>query len=300
MRCILVIGREEDPCCRFVLQRLERMGRETLWLPEDRLFPGMDFAWKVWQDGAGGSVRYGQKRATFDALDGVFARFYGIPVTTETYQTKDGQYISSEWNALALAWMSSLACPVVNRLKPELWYKTLLNLPSLMALIPPPNLRLPHTMITTRFEDARAFYLRCDRRARYVPLTQPVVYSLETEEDLNRLEKLMGTLPFQLIERVDGQPAEAFVVNDEVTFTAPDGTRIVEAPPTAADTCREISEALGLAFCQISLVLDGEKKAWLMGANRMPQIYSLDPGVQEEISGHLSELLIGGERRSRT
>jgi hypothetical protein len=58
MGCVAIIGRKEDSCCRLVRSKLEQRGREVLWLPEDRLFPCLDFAWNVWEAGATGVTGY--------------------------------------------------------------------------------------------------------------------------------------------------------------------------------------------------------------------------------------------------
>jgi hypothetical protein len=292
---LMIIGREEDLCCGLVRKQLEQRGRDVLWLPEDRLFPGLDFVWKVWETGVDGFARYAGHEARFEALDSVLARFYGIAVSPETYATKDGQYLCSEWHALTMAWLSALPCPVINRLKPELWYKPKLNTPSLLALVPDSPFRSPRTLITTCFEDCQAFYARCDRRVKYTPLTQTLSYPLENADDLARLEKLIGTLPIQLMEIREGDRVEAFVVGSKALFIGEDGKRFADVPGTIEAGCRNLARRLGLAFCQISLTLNGGK-AWCLGADRFPEFYPLRPEIREEIAGELVELMLNGQR----
>src|SRR5215470_19542895 len=97
---ILVIGRDEDLCCLLVRERLRASGREVLYLPEDRLFPGLDFAWQLDTTESCGRLGLGGHDGAFSDIDGVLARFYGIATSAEDFQTTDGQYLSSEWHAL--------------------------------------------------------------------------------------------------------------------------------------------------------------------------------------------------------
>ena len=79
MGTILILGRQEDACCRLVMRSCVRL----------------------------------------DAVDGVLCRSYGL-FRPEDFDTPDGQYVSAEWHALLMAWMTSMRCPVVNRIRPEL------------------------------------------------------------------------------------------------------------------------------------------------------------------------------------
>src|SRR5215510_3395816 len=132
----LVIGRDEDLCCQLVRQRLAKLGQQILYLPEDRLFPGFRFVWQLDNESSHGTVGFTAEDLQFDEIDGVLARFSGIATSAEEFQTKDGQYLSSEWHALIRGYLQNLACPVVNRLRPELWYKASLQVHELVALVP--------------------------------------------------------------------------------------------------------------------------------------------------------------------
>lgn len=299
MRDLMIIGREEDLCCKIVRKQLEERGRDVLWLPEDRLFPGMDFVWRVWEKDSGGFARYADRQAAFDNIDAVLGRFYGIAVTPEVYATRDGSYLCSEWSALATAWLSALPCRVINRLKPELWYKVKLNLPSLCALVPDLRFDIARTMITTRFEDCVAFYNRCDRRARYVPLTQTISYPLNNPDDLACLDKLTGTLPIQLIEDVEGERVEAFVIGSKILAVGDDGKRRADVFTAVVSGCQDIAERLGLAFCKVTLKLNG-RTAWCLEADRFPDFHSIPAEIQDEIGSELADLMMTGQRSDQT
>src|SRR4051812_15694118 len=99
---VLILGHDGDHCCVRVRDRLTERGREVLFLPENRALPGLDFAWEVQGRTLRGRVRYEEGQETFDEIDGVLARSYGIPVSAETFATTDGRYVSAEWNAVVM------------------------------------------------------------------------------------------------------------------------------------------------------------------------------------------------------
>jgi hypothetical protein len=296
MGTIVIIGREEDLCCRLVRRHLTEMGRGSLLLPEDRLFPHFGFAWKV---AGSGSVSYKEQEVDFRDVDGVLARYYGIPVSAEEFATKDGRYITAEWNALLMAWLPSLRCPVINRLRPELWYKAHLNVTTLAYLVPSLKFRLPRVMVTTEVEEARRFYRGSGGRVRYMPLTQAVGFRVADDEAFDKLSALSGTLPFHLVEAVEGARAEAFVVGERVVLVDEDGARDREHVAEVSARCLEVAEALGLAFCSLSLVRAERGEWYCAGAERMPQLFRLGEEALAEITDGLCGLLTAGERSGR-
>ena len=98
MRVILLIGREDDLCCTLVRNRLSVKGREFIFLYENELFPGLNFAWELNQGKPSGCVGLDSICIRFDQLDSVL-RFSGITTSPEEHATKDGQYLNSEWHA---------------------------------------------------------------------------------------------------------------------------------------------------------------------------------------------------------
>src|SRR5579871_4997140 len=101
MGITLLIGREDDFCCRLVRDRLTETGDDYVFLREDELFPGLTFAWELWQGRSSGYLGIGPDTLPIEQIDSVFARFSGITTSAEEHQTKDGQYLNSEWHALA-------------------------------------------------------------------------------------------------------------------------------------------------------------------------------------------------------
>ena len=265
MGVTLLIGREDDLCCRLVRDRLTAAGREFIFLHENELFPGLNFAWELNQGKTSGCVGLDSECVRLDQLDSVFARFSGITTSPEEHATKDGQYLNSEWHALARGFVESLACPVVNRLRPELWYKMRLGVPDIISLAPAQRFRLPRTIVTTSVAEARSFFHRCGKRMRYSPLSMPSDYLIEREEDMEKLEPLSKTLPLSLTAVVEGHGMSAFVVGSEVVF---DGPR----HELAARYCLDAASSLGLTFCEFELVLTHSGECFCLGIRYAPSL----------------------------
>jgi prepilin-type processing-associated H-X9-DG protein len=287
---ILIVGRQEDACCRLVDEALRERRSRVLFLPEDELLPGLQFSWRPSGKGGVGHLAFADGHVPLDSVDGVLCRSYGI-VRVPDFSTPDGQYVSAEWNALLMAWLSALPCPaVINRLRPDLWYKVRLNVPDLLALAPNLCFKLPRARVTTRAEEARTFCQSIGGPVRFSPLTQPARYRIASAEDRRKLEALAGTLPLYLMEWIDGAGVEAIVVGHEVFLF--DQTGALASRPTGRvhSWCVETATALGLAFCQLSLVESGA--GWYcLGLDRMPQLDLTAPAAQTAIAAELATLL---------
>jgi len=291
MGTTLVVGRDEDLCCKLVRDRLTELGREVLYLRENDLFPGMDFVWELNQGKSRGSVGRGGHRVPFEELDGVLARFTGITTSAEEHKTKDGQYLNSEWHALARGYIHSLPCPVVNRLRPELWYKQRLSTADFSAMAPQARFLQPRTLVTTNFAEVGGFFELCGRRMRYSPISLPANYVIEDAADLEKLERLCGVMPLFLSEVVNGTAVRAFVVGREVVF---DG----EGSDTASEACRESAARLGLTFCEFELVETARGDWYCQGVQCAPYLFDCSEEARARVIDLLiGELCAGDERR---
>jgi len=298
MTAIMVIGRESDVCCQVVRARLTADGRDCLFVAEDELFPGLHFAWQISGEESEGTVGIGSRRIPFRDLGGVLSWAWGIPVSAPSFQTKDGQYVTSEWTALLMAWLDRLPCPVVNRLRPELWYKTHLHVPEIIALAPGVPFTWPAVRVTTSADEARDFYRRCGGHVRYWPLTQHIPYPVENDADLDKLATLAATLPLYLTETVAGERLDAYIVGPRVIPVAMDGSRAEALPAPVARRCREIADALGLTFCMLSLVATSGGDWYGLRLDRMPSLIEVGEDARQDIARDLVAALTGqaGER----
>ena len=288
MGVILIIGRTEDPCCRLVHDRLVAGGREAWLLPEDQLLPGLGFEWKPSSAKQQGSIRYNGRETDFAQVSGILSRAWSVPVSPQDFETADGRYICAEWNALLMAWLSAMPCLVINRIRPELWYKAHLNVPDLASLLPGISLKLPRSLVTTDIDDANDFCRSARGPVRYSPLTQPSKYLIETAADRQQLAALNGSLPLQLTEWVEGRAVDAFVVRSEVLFVDQNGQITGESSTSLVRDCVEISDALGLTFSKLSLIAGTDGDWYCFGVDRTPQLYQ----YSEETRSRIAQALV--------
>jgi hypothetical protein len=291
MGYFLVIGRGEDPCCRAVEEQLMRLGKEVIFLQEQELFPGLEIVWELADGNSRGTVGQGKQTAGFTEIDGVLARFSGFPVSAEEFRTPNGQYLSSEWHALMRGYVRALPCPVINRVRPELWYKPFLSVPDLVSLAPGLKFTLPKTLVATRFEDAKAFFYESGRRITYSPITMPSPYAVNTDEDLQKLEKLSGSLPLYLSEVIPGETVDAYVVGADVIC---DGAQIPESD--VREHCIEIADGLGLSFCHFHLVRSNGGEWYCLGLACMPDLFRCGDETRKILAGRLVDLMVTGDR----
>jgi hypothetical protein len=286
----LILGRIEDPCCRLVKEQLVEQGREALMLPEDRMLPRLRFAWTPSSSAQLGGVRYDGQDLDFADVDGILSRAWSVPVAAEDFASADGRYICAEWNALLMAWLHAMPCPVINRLRPQLWYKVQLNVPDLAALIPEIGLNLPRFIVTTDIAEANAFCRSVRGPVRYSPLTQASQYRIQTAADREKLAALVGSLPLYLAECIEGEAIEAFVVRSEVLFVDRAGKLLNETGEGVAPRCVAASAALGLTFCKLSLLAAPQGEWYCLGIDRAPQLYRLAAETQMRIARGLTKV----------
>jgi len=288
---ILILGRTEDPCCRLVHDQLLAAGWDAWLLPEDQLLPGLGFEWRPSVARQKGSIYYSGREIDFADIHGILSRAWSVPVSAQDFETADGRYICAEWNALLMAWLHAMPCLVINRIRPELWYKAQLNVADLASLLPRIPLKLPRSLVTTDIDDANEFCRSVRGPVRYSPLTQSSRYRIQTEADREKLAALSGSLPFHLTEWVEGRAVDAFVVCSEVLLVDQDGRISDEASSPIARHCVEIADALGLAFCKLSLVAAVDGDWYCLGVDRTPQLYQCTTEAQIDITRALVRAL---------
>ena len=160
-------------------------------------------------------------------------------------------------------------------------------MPDLIALVPELRFALPRTLITTRIADAREFFRACGHIA-YSPLTLPSEYTIDREEDVDKLEALLTLMPLFLSERVSGLRVTAFVAGGAVAFDPP------AANADVARGCLDVSARLGLAFCAVQLLKSDGGEWYCLGVDAMPQLYDCADAVRDLVISRLTTALISG------
>ena len=291
MGTILILGRSEDDFCRLMCDQLCQMGRGVLFVVEEALFPALCFTWRVPDDGV---LRWQGKTVAFPEIDGIISRSYGVPLSADDFATEDGKYISVEWHALLMAWLHRMPCPVINRLRPELWYRVQLQVPDLLSLVPDIPLKVPRMLITTRPEEARAFWENAGGQIYYHPANELTRFPIFAAADLEKLATLSATLPLRLTERIVGTPCDAFVAGERVTLVDPTGGLRPCVPDDLAAACTAIGARLDLTFYRLSLVENEQGEWYCLALDRLPYFRGQSAEAQSAIVRAVAGALTAG------
>jgi hypothetical protein len=184
-------------------------------------------------------------------------------------------------------YIESLPCPVINRPGPELWYKSFLRGSELLSIVPDLTFRLPRTLVTTAFGDARAFFDQCGRRMCYSPLTTRSNYLISTEEGLCKLKPLSSVLPLHLSEVISGDPVDAYVVGKRIVF---DGA----SHASAEASCAEAAASLRLSFCHCRLARTSDDQWYCLSLDRTPNLFDCGAETRDTIIRSLVDILSSG------
>jgi hypothetical protein len=294
MDTVLLIGREADRCCQLVQGQLQQRGmHRVLFLTEDRLLPALRFCWTLDAAESDGYLAVDGERVAFAAIAGVLARFSGVVAPVGDVAPADARYVTAEVHALMRGWLASLTCPVVNRLRPELWYRAELTAPDLVPLRLQPPLQLPQTLITTDAAEAAAFAAQCGGAVVYSPLAISSRYPVRDADALQKLRGLTGLVPLKLTEDLHGTPVRVFVVGNRVFADDADETPLAVDDAVVAQ-CRALGQALGLTFYSVQL-LHTDGGAWYCrSVETLPQLYWGAEAVQDAVAAQLAAILTEG------
>jgi hypothetical protein len=224
----LLIGHENDPCCRLVTAALRERGHTALTtlnpLAEERLL-----TWAL-DTGSSRSVLRWPGAATLDegTLRGVLVRSPGGPAAAEGWAPDDLAYVQAEMNAALVAWLRALPCPVVNRPTADLWFRPQRSLPEWRAPFERCGLPALAAQITSDIEAARRFAERWDGCVMYAPLTSQTRYPVVDEAQWSKLASLMERIPVCLVEPVADPPTYVTNVDGRIFWSDPAGANVAE------------------------------------------------------------------------
>lgn len=243
----LLLGHPADLCCAGLFARLEARGLAVRVIAEP-LAPPARLTWRLDAAGVTSSL-YPDIPDT--EIAGILVRDIGL-LDPQGWDPADHAYMQAESRAVLLAWLASLACPVINRPDATQWYGAGAPIFAWRTLLHGVGLLLPELVVTSDPDAARAFRRRLARDgvagAVYVPLTGAAGYLLGDDEAWERLAALQMRAPVCLTEP-HGHVTLACVVGGEVIWDGP-------LPPEAADLELALSRfaaAARLTFVEIAL-----------------------------------------------
>jgi len=183
----LLLGDTQDPCCLSVQRLLEAREYPTRIVSNPLEHPSR-FAWRLDGEQSASQLGWNEQPPVLNAqIRGVLVRSSGW-IDPTGWQPADLTYMQAETQAALLAWIWSLACPVINRYPSGIWYQPQLPLLFWHRLLGRCGLPTLDALVTNVDQEARAFGRCLDAEegvagAIYGPLTSDVHYLVTSDQD---------------------------------------------------------------------------------------------------------------------
>ena len=243
----LLLGHPNDLCCAGVIARLEARGVAFRVVPEP-LAPPARLTWLLEDAGVTSSLYPGIPDTE---ISSILVRDIGL-LDPESWDPADYAYMQAETQAVVLAWLAGLACPVINRPDAARWYGLGTAIFAWRQLLHESGLLLPEVVVTSDPHAAHGFRCRLASDgvagAVYVPLTGTAGYLLADDEAWEGVAALQMRTPVCLTEP-HGPVTLVCVVGAEVIW---DGPLPPQAPELELALLR-FAVAARLTFVEIAL-----------------------------------------------
>ena len=245
----LLLGDPQDLCCQSVRMALEARNYPTQIIANPLL--QLRFAWRLNNEQSASQLIWDEKPPLpDDQITGVLVRNIGW-IEPIGWQPDDLAYMHAETQAALLAWLWSLACPVVNRYPAAIWYRPKVSLLCWQHLLQCCGLPTLETLVTNVEQEARAFGRRLALEGVagvvYGPLTSDVRYLVTDNEDWSGLAAMQRCAPVCLTYP-HGAAQFVCVAGDQVVWEG-------EPSPDAAQletALHRFATATGLAFVEFA------------------------------------------------
>ncbi len=195
----LLLGDSHDPCCQSVRTVLEARNYPTRIIVANPMVHPSRFAWRLNNEQSASQLIWDEEPPVLDDdITGVLVRSTGW-IDPIGWQPDDLSYMQAETQAALLAWLWSLACPVVNCYPSAIWYHPKVSLLSWQRLMRRCGLPTLETLVTNVEQEARAFGRRLALEgvagAVYGPLTSDLRYLVTDNEDWSGLADMQRCAP---------------------------------------------------------------------------------------------------------
>jgi len=248
----LLLGNPHDAFCVSVRSALEARGYKTRIIANPLSHPST-FVWRLDNETSSSRVAFAEEPPVMDDhLSGVFVRTTGW-INPAGWHPEDIGYVQAEAQAALLAWLWSLACPVVNRYPASIWYRPQAPLLSWQPLLRRCGLSAIETLVTNVEHEGNEFRRRLSMEgwagAVYGPFSSDVRYFVIDDNEWAGLTAMQRSTPVCLT-----YPCEAAqlvcLVGEHVVW---DG----KAPPDMIllePALRRFATMAGLDFVELALV----------------------------------------------
>lgn len=278
----LVIGSPDDYCCEQVSRILKEEGQNVLFIHENSL-TNIVCSWKF---PSSGYVRYGQQNADIQDILGVLNRLRKWRFGSD----EDEQYAMYEWKGAMLALLHSLQAPVINKPRPEFWYRESRSTFDHVLTLFEFGLKPPKSIVTDALSDAHTFLSKHDGRVFLHPLSSfEYIYEIGDRMADRALDKLAGKLPLRLVEYAEGERLEAYAIGGKIIAADSHG-KLADLGSKFERTLRSLQSILDIIFFQVHLV-EAQGEYYCLGLDDMPVYGWCEQELREIIDHQLVEIL---------
>ena len=284
----LLLGSPEDPCCRDVRLALQERGHPVRTTTNPFVSPSL-FTWHLDTGQSASRIAWDAGPSVLDdELSGVLVRGTGW-IDPVGWEPDDLAYVQAETQAALLAWLWSLACPVVNRPRPVQWYRPQAPLLAWAALLGRCALAIPETLVSNEEAGTMAFGQRLLGSgvggAVFGPLTSTARYLVAGDDGWDSLTTLQRYVPVQLTPP-HGEPQLACVVGDHVVWEGAPDPEAVSLEPAL----RHFASEAGLGFLELALApVEGD--LCVVSVEPAPRFERFGEAARREIVDRLVRLL---------
>jgi hypothetical protein len=292
----LLLGDPQDPFCLSVCAALEARNYATCVVSNPLVHPS-HFAWRLDNEQSASQLAWEEEPAILDdQIAGVLVRNTGW-IDPAGWQADDLAYMQAETQAALLAWLWSLACPVVNRYPSTIWYRPQVPLLSWYPLLRRCGLRTLETLVTNVEHEARAFGRRLTLTgvtgAVYGPLTSTARYLVTSEEDWSGVTAMQAFAPVCLAYP-HGAAQLVCVVGEQVVWDSEPSPETAQLAPAL----RHFGKAAGLAFVELALAANPEG-VFVIAVEPYPHVERFGEAAREQIVKAIVHLLTAEAGASR-
>jgi hypothetical protein len=247
----LLLGHPQDPCCLSVLNLLKARNYPARIIANPMAHPSR-FAWRLNNAESTSQLAWDEEQPIADdEIAGVLVRGTGW-IEPAGWEPADLAYMQAETQAALLAWIWSLACPVVNRFPSALWYRPRVPLLSWQGLLRRCGLPTSEVLVTNVEDEARGFGRRLALEGVddvvYGPLTSDARYLVGGDEDWRGLAALQQNAPVCLTYP-HGAAQPVCVVGEQVVWEGKPSSEMTTLEPAL----QRFAVAAGLAFVELAL-----------------------------------------------
>jgi hypothetical protein len=285
----LLLGDLQDPCCLSVRNELEARNHPTLVISNPLAHPAR-FAWWLDNDRSASQLIWDEgSLIPDDQIAGVLVRSAGWLDPTG-WQPKDLAYMQAETQAALIAWLWSLACPVVNRYPPSIWYRQQVPLLFWHPFLRRCGLPTLETLVTNVEQEARSFGRDGAREGVdgvvYGPLSSSMKYLVANDQDWQGLATMQRIAPVSL-DYPHGAAQFVCVAGEHVVWEGETSSQQADLEPAL----RQFSRAAGLDFVELALApVAGE--ICVIAVEPHPYFEHFGGSAQQQIVNGIVEMLI--------